>query len=208
MRSSEASAGLMAASSSDLSGFARARTRTPISTAKRCWARCRAGAKRAIVPSACPLREFMDTVRDPLVSGDQSGYGQVARLRSGISPPDLNVLWVAANGAITAPFEPFWIGTQQVPPEYGKHRYLSSGEADRLLTRDFQIQEATEFAYLTFERLMYYTCDKPEKFLPEVTEALTAFENQNIAESRSIEARAGKLFAAHEPEMARAILTD
>ena len=154
------------------------------------------------------LREFMDTVRDPLVSGDQSGYGQVAHLRSGISPPDLNVLWVAATGAITAPFEPFWIGTQRVPPEYGKHRYLSSGEADRLLTRDFQIQEATEFAYLTFKRLMYYACDKPEKFLPEVTEALTAFENQSIAESSSIEARAGKLFAAHEPEMARAILTD
>ena len=25
------------------------------------------------------LREFMDTVRDPLISGDQNGYGQVAR---------------------------------------------------------------------------------------------------------------------------------
>lgn len=154
------------------------------------------------------LREFMDAVRDPLVSGDQSGYGQVAHLRSGVSPADLNILWVAATGAITTPFEPYWIGTQRVPPQYGKHRYLSAGEAERLVTRDFQIQEATDFAYITFKRLMYYTCDKPDKFLPEVTEALAAFENQSIAESGVIETRARKLFAAHEPEMARAVLTD
>jgi dipeptidase len=153
------------------------------------------------------LREFMDTVRDPLVSGDQSGYGQVAHLRSGLAHSDLNILWVAATGAVTTPFEPYWIGTQRVLPEYGKHRYLSSGEAERLVTRDFQIQEASDFAYVTFKRLMYYTCDKPDKFLPEVTEALAAFENQSIAEAPMVESRARKLFAVHEPEMARALLT-
>ncbi len=154
------------------------------------------------------LREFMDTVRDPLVSGDQSGYGQVAHLRAGVSHPDLNVLWVAATGAVTTPFEPYWIGTQRVSPEYGKHRYLSSGEAERLVTRDFQIQEASDFAYVTFKRLMYYTCDQPEKFLPEVTEALAAFENASIAESSRVESRARRLLEVHEPEMARAVLTD
>jgi dipeptidase len=154
------------------------------------------------------LREFMDTVRDPLLSGDQNGYGQVAHLRAGLREADLNILWVAATGSITTPFEPYWIGTQRVLPEYGKHRYLSSGEAARLVSKDFQIQEASDFAYVTFKRLMYYTCDKPEKFLPEVTEALVAFENQSIAGSAAIEARAQKLFAAHEPEMAREVLTD
>jgi dipeptidase len=158
--------------------------------------------------SKLTVREFMDTVRDPLVSGDQNGYGQVAHLRSGLSHSDLNILWVAATGAITTPFEPYWIGTQQVLPEYGKHRYLSSGEAERLVTRDFQIQEASDFAYVTFKRLMYYTCDKPDKFLPEVTEALVAFENQSIAGTAVIEARARKLYAAHEPEMAREVLTE
>ena len=76
---------------------------------------------------------------------------------------------------------PYWIGVEKVPPEYGKHRYLSSRESEGFVTKDFQIQEASQFAYLTFKRLMYYTCDKPEKFLPEVTEALVAFENQSIA---------------------------
>jgi hypothetical protein len=54
---------------------------------------------------------------------------------------------------------------------------------------------------------MYYTCDKPEKFLPEVTEALAAFENQSIAESAMVESRARKFLAVREPEMARAVLT-
>ena len=157
--------------------------------------------------SKLTLREFMDTVRDPLVSGDQSGYGQVAHLRSGLAHSDLNILWVAATGAVTTPFEPYWIGTQRVSPEYRKHRYLSSGEAERLVTRDFQIQEASDFAYMTFKRLMYYTCDKPDKFLPEVTEALAAFEDRSIAEASMVESRARKLLAAHEQEMAHEVLT-
>jgi hypothetical protein len=55
---------------------------------------------------------------------------------------------------------------------------------------------------------MYYTCDKPEKFLPEVTEALTAFENQSIAEIPAIEAKATKLLNVGEPNMARDVLND
>ncbi len=54
---------------------------------------------------------------------------------------------------------------------------------------------------------MYYTCDKPDKFLPEVTEALVAFENQSIGQSHSIEATAAKLFEAGEPAMAHEVLT-
>lgn len=41
--------------------------------------------------------------------------------------------------------------------------------------RDWQIQEATEFAGRTFKRLMYFTCEHPDRFLPEATEVLTAF---------------------------------
>ncbi len=54
---------------------------------------------------------------------------------------------------------------------------------------------------------MYYTCDKPDKFLPEVTEALAAFEDRSIAEAPLVESRARKLLAVHEQEMARAVLT-
>jgi hypothetical protein len=94
-----------------------------------------------------------------------------------------------------------------VLPEYGKHRYLTEGEAAGFVTKDFQVQEASEFAFTTFKRLMYYTCAQPAKFLPEVTEALTAFENQSITQAASTEARAGKLFSAGEPGMARDTLT-
>ena len=37
--------------------------------------------------SKISLREMMNTVRDPLVSGDQNGYGQVAHLRQGVAHP-------------------------------------------------------------------------------------------------------------------------
>jgi dipeptidase len=158
--------------------------------------------------SKLTLRDVMDAVRDPLVSGDQNGYGQVAHLRGGLSQPEMGILWVAATGSIAAPFVPYWIGTQSVPPEYGKHRYLSTHESEAYVTKDFQIQEASDFAYITFKRLMYYTCDQPQKFLPEVTEALTAFENESIAGAARMEAMAGTLYHAGEAGMARAVLTD
>lgn len=154
------------------------------------------------------LRDVMDAVRDPLVSGDQNGYGQVAHLRQRVVHRELNMLWVAATGSITAPFIPYWIGVNRVLPEYGKHRYLSHREAEGFVTKDFEIQEASQFAYVTFKRLMYYTCDKPEKFLPEVTEALTAFEDQSIVQARAIAAIAEKLFDVKEPSMAQDVLTN
>jgi secernin len=158
--------------------------------------------------SKISLREMMDTVRDPLVSGDQNGYGQVAHLRQGVTHPELNMLWVAATGSITTPFIPYWIGVDKVLPEYGKHRYLTHQEEQGFVTKDYEIQEASRFAYITFKRLMYYTCDKPAKFLPEVTEALAAFENQSIDQARGIEATAAKLLDVNEPDMAHGVLTN
>ena len=163
--------------------------------------------RQQVAAAKLSLRQFMDLVRDPLVSGDQNGYGEVVQLRSGITRPEMHLLWVAATGSITAPFVPYWTGNEAVLPEYGKHRYLSTHESEGFVTKDFQIQEASQFAYVTFKRLMYYTCDKPEKFLPEVTEALTAFENQSIAEINRVERRADTLFAAEQPAMARDELT-
>lgn len=164
--------------------------------------------RRRAAKSRISARDMMDVVRDPLVSGDQNGYGEVAHLRQGVTHPELNVLWVAATGSITAPFIPYWIGVDKVPPEYGRHRYLSHGEAAGFVTRDWQIQEASRFAYITFKRLMYYTCDKPEKFLPEVTEALDAFENQSARQIRKIEATAARLLDVREEAMARGVLTN
>ncbi|MEQ8515498.1 MAG: C69 family dipeptidase [Chromatocurvus sp.] len=154
------------------------------------------------------LRQMMNAVRDPLISSDAAGYGQVAHIRQQDPHPALKMLWVAPTGSVTAPFVPYWIAGAEVLPEFAKHRYLTKGQASSFVKPDFAIQEASRFAGRLFKRLMYYTCDAPSRFLPEVTEALTAFENQSIAQVTAIEARALVLFDADEPEMARAVIDD
>jgi len=153
------------------------------------------------------LRKMMDTVRDPRISKDATGYGQVAQLKD-YGRAEMNLLWIAPTGSVTAPFIPYRIGVQQIAPQFGKHRYLTKGEATRFVTSDWQIQEATEFAGRTFKRLMYYTCDHPAEFLPEVTEALTAFENRLIAEQEIVAATAKILFDAGRSDLAQRYLTD
>lgn len=154
------------------------------------------------------VRDMMDAVRDPLISSDTNGYGQVAHIRQQPPHEELRMLWVAPTGSVTAPFVPYWIAGSEVLPEFGKHRYLTKGEATRFVTPDFAIQEASLFAGRLFKRLMYYTCDAPERFLSEVTEALTAFENESLAHNQRIEARALALFEADRPEMARAVIDE
>jgi len=153
------------------------------------------------------LRKMLDTVRDPRLSRDATGYGQVAHLRAGIRREN-RTLWVAATGSITTPFVPYRIGVQRVLPEFGKHRYLTKGEATRFVTNDWQIQEATEFAGRTFKRLMYFTCDHPKKFLPEVTEALTAFENRLIEDMALVDNTSNALFDSGHEDLALEYLTD
>jgi len=152
------------------------------------------------------LRRMMNAVRDPRISKDTTGYGQVAQLRKR-DRPEYHLLWVAPTGSVTAPFVPYRIGVQRVAPQYGKHRYLTKGEASAFLSADWRVQEATLFAGQLFKRLMYYTCEHPQKFLPEVTEALTAFENRLIEEQVDVEKTSEALFAAGEKTLALEHLT-
>lgn len=153
------------------------------------------------------LRRMLDAVRDSRMSKDSTGYGQVAHLRPD-TRPEHRTLWVAATGSVTTPFVPYRIGVQRILPEFGKHRYLTKGEATRFVTKDWQIQEATEFAGRVFKRLMYFTCDHPDKFLPEVTEAVTAFENQLIEASATVEKTSQALFDSGHDDLALEYLTD
>lgn len=153
------------------------------------------------------LRTMLDAVRDRRISKDSTGYGQVAQMQGDIQA-ELQTLWVAPTGSVTAPFVPYRIGVQTVPPEFGKHRYLSKNESRGFLTRDWQLQEATLFAGRLFKRLMYFTCDRPDEFLPEVTEALTAFENSLIAEQDDVDATAATLYLSSRPELAGKYLTE
>jgi hypothetical protein len=153
------------------------------------------------------LRAMLNVVRDPRISRDATGYGQVAQLRDR-GRAEMNLLWIAPTGSVTAPFVPYRIGVQEIAPQFGKHRYLTKGEAERFLTRDWQVQEATEFAGRLFKRLMYYTCDHPDRFLPEVTEALTAFEDRFIGEQEQVESTANLLFESGRDDLATAYLTN
>ena len=153
------------------------------------------------------LRAMLNVVRDPRISKDTTGYGQVAHLRAAIRPEN-RTLWVAATGSVTTPFVPYRIGVERILPQFGKHRYLTKGEATRFVTKDWQIQEATEFAARTFKRLMYFTCDHPDKFLPEVTEALSAFEDQLIENQERVESTSNILFDSGQDELAFKYLTE
>ncbi len=153
------------------------------------------------------LRAMMNAVRDPRISKDSTGYGQVAALKDN-GRPEMNLLWIAPTGSVTAPFIPYRIGVRSIAPQFGKHRYLTKGEATGFVTHDWQIQEATEFAGRTFKRLMYYTCDHPGMFLPEVNDALTTFEDRLIDEQDSVVETAKTLFAAGRDELATQYLTE
>ncbi|MFB0905407.1 MAG: hypothetical protein QMA98_00395, partial [Pseudomonadales bacterium] len=165
-------------------------------------------AMEAELRAAAPidLRAMMNAVRDPRIAKDSTGYGQVAALKPN-PHPELNLLWIAPTGSVTAPFIPYRIGVQSIAPQFGKHRYLTKGEAAGFLLKDWQIQEATEFAGRTFKRLMYFTCDHPDQFLPEVTEALTAFEARLMAEQDAVVEIAATLFEAAKANQARDYLT-
>ena len=153
------------------------------------------------------LRMMMDAVRDPRISKDSTGYGQVAQLRAN-GRNNMNLLWIAATQSVTAPFIPYRIATESVAPQFGKHRYLTKDEARKFVSAEWQVQEATEFAGRTFKRLLYLACDRPEEFYPEVKTALTAFENRLIAEQDSVATIANTLYDTDRADLAAGYLTD
>ena len=93
-------------------------------------------------------------------------------------------------------------------PSFKYHRYLSSGQArDAYIDEEVRGLESTRFSLRTYKRLRYLMEEHEEKFLPEVTEALVAFEGRLIAEQADVERTALKLFEAGESELARRYLT-
>ena len=159
---------------------------------------------RAMAPVS--VEEMMALVRDARIADDHAGYGQVAHLRAELPISDLALLWVAPTGSVTAPFLPWWIGVQSVPPEYGQHRYLTEGSAATFINADSQLREATEFAGRLFKRLMYYSCAYPEEYLDRVQATLAAFESGMLEQQERIE-RIAALAYAEDPALGREALT-
>ncbi|MBK9166649.1 MAG: C69 family dipeptidase [Bryobacterales bacterium] len=152
------------------------------------------------------LADVIAAVREPTVTRDSAGYGQVAHLRK-TPHAELGVLWVAAATPVTAPFVPFHLGATAVPPEFARHRYLTEGEAARFMEPKWQGIESTQSAFAVFKRLFYLVNEHPETFLPEVTAALTAFEEGLARELPGVERTALKLFDVGEADLARRHLT-
>ena len=161
-------------------------------------------ATMAMVPVS--EQDLMQRVRDPRISDDEAGYGQVVSLRAGVDP-DMYRIWVAPTGSVTAPFNPWWLGVQSVPPEYGEHRYLTKDSPSTFLNPDYQFQEATYFAGRMFKQVLYYTCSAPNTFLPIVTQMLEGFENASRTDLEWVENTAMTMIENDDREAARSLLT-
>jgi dipeptidase len=132
-------------------------------------------ATREMVPVT--EEKLIQRVRDHRIADDEAGYGQVVSLRADVDP-DMLRIWIAPTGSVSAPFVPWWLGVQSIPPEFGEHRYLTTGASSSFLNPDYELQEASIFAGRMFKRVLYYMCSDPNKYMPTVTEMLTGFESQ------------------------------
>lgn len=172
----------------------------------------RARAKR---PEKITLADAIWAIRTEKLTGDTAGYGQVVPLGS-ISDDNLRMLWHAPIGAIAAPFTPFYLGVDAIPPEFGQHRYLTTGE-DALFMDDRkegkksavpQRVEATRSAVYTFKRLLYLLAEHHELFMSEVAPVWEAFEAALAIEQEGVQETAETLLAAGRPRLAEKYLTD
>ncbi|KAJ4287568.1 hypothetical protein N0V90_012271 [Kalmusia sp. IMI 367209] len=150
--------------------------------------------------------DMRERVRDPRISDDEAGYGQVVSLFQDMDPDTIRI-WNAPTGSVAAPFVPWWLGVDSIPPEFGEHRYLTTGASSSFLNPDFQLQEASVFAGRVFKRVLYYMCSNPDAFHPLVTQMLTAFENQSLSDLSWVEKSAATLINNGERDAGRSLLT-
>jgi dipeptidase len=138
---------------------------------------------------------------------DSSGYGQVAHLRGDVLP-DLRTLWVAPGPPVTAPFVPWRIGVESVPPEFRRHRYLTAGEAERTVDPVERGLESTRYANRAVKRLLYLVDEHREEFLPEVVALLDAHDQRMLQAQPGVERTAKILMEAGESGHGRRYLTE
>ncbi|KAL5448204.1 hypothetical protein PMIN07_009437 [Paraphaeosphaeria minitans] len=149
--------------------------------------------------------DMRERVRDPRISDDEAGYGQVVSLFQDMDPVTIRI-WNAPTGSVAAPFIPWWLGVESVPPEFGEHRYLTTGASSSFLNPDFQLQEASQFAGRLFKRILYYMCSNPDVFHPLVTQMYSAFENQSVSDLEWVEKSAQTLISNGERDAAKSLL--
>lgn len=172
-------------------------------------------ARRAARPEQVTFRDVVWAIRTERLTGDTAGYGQVVPL-SDEPDPDLRYLWHAPVGPVAAPFTPFFVGVESIPPEFGQHRYLTAGEDACFVDssdRDDQASvvpqrvEATRSAVYTFKRLLYLVAEHHQQYLPEVTPVFEALEDELASDLPGI-LRSAQILADHgERALAQRLLT-
>lgn len=170
---------------------------------------------RAERPERVTFDDVIWALRTERLTGDTAGYGQIVPLGA-VSSPDELVLWHAPVGAIAAPFTPFLLGVDEIPVEFGKHRYLTVAEAARFHDERHpeatsgvpQRVEATESAFQVFKRLLLLVCEHHQLFLPEVTPVWEALEREGTRRVRIAIEQARLLNGAGRPDLATAAMTD
>jgi dipeptidase len=165
------------------------------------------------------LADVMWALRTPRLTGDTAGYGQIVPL--GESDHNaLRMLWHAQIGAVSAPFTPIFMGIRDVPEEFRKHRYLTTGEDARFIDRrhadrgDFgslsevaQGVESTRSATAVFKRLLYLVFQRHDTYLPEVTETWEGMERTLREAVPRVREIAQNLLDADNHDLATDVLT-
>ncbi|APE45050.1 dipeptidase [Sulfitobacter alexandrii] len=175
--------------------------------------------KRAARPEKIGLEDVFWSISTERLTGDTAGYGQVVPL---VHPAhaELRMLWHAPVGPVTAPLVPVWMGQTAIPPAYGRHRYLTTGESARFLDRRKEEKtpdavsrvpqgvESGDSAVYEFKRLMHLAFQKQDPILTEVDRHWRNVEARIAAELPRIEKIAGILCEANEPDLAAVVLTE
>jgi hypothetical protein len=172
-------------------------------------------SERASRPDGISFSDVAWAVRTERLTGDRAGYGQIVPLRPE-AHSDLRVMWHAPVGAVAAPFTPFVVGVQSIPPEFRQHRYLTAGEEARfvddskpedLVSIVHQRVEATRSAVVIFKRLLYVIAEHHETFLPEVTPVWEALERELAEGLAAMLESAATLISAGRSDLAKDVLT-
>lgn len=174
---------------------------------------------RAARPERIGLADVIWAISTDRLTGDTAGYGQIVPLTDPVHSA-LRVMWHAPTGAVTAPLVPVFIGMTAVPAEYGRHRYLTEGEAARFqdlrkaVARPEAIStipqgvEITRSAFQVFKHLMHAVFQDAEPTLPLVTGHWRAVEAGLAADLPYVVKSAAILIEAGEPALAARVLTD
>lgn len=159
--------------------------------------------------SGLRLEDVFWALRTERLTGDSAAYGQVVPL-AGPKAAELRMLWHAHVGPVAAPFVPVFLGVADVPDEFRRHRYLSSGEAEAFYGADRidaplpavpQNVEATRSATAVHKRLYYLMMQDPAGTLDDVHAVWRAIEHRLMAQADRISRIGQRLVEAGEEDL-------